>query len=92
MLVILPSSLDLTHSLPMNKPRGWVYFTPLGAVRSIERSDMVLLWRRKANWLEFLSSLNTDGRPSRQSREGERRSIYVVPQCSTRLLDKSSNS
>lgn len=30
-----------THSLLINKPVGWVYFFPLGAVNSIERSDML---------------------------------------------------
>ena len=32
--------LLLTHSLLMKRPVGWVYFRPLGAVSSIERSDI----------------------------------------------------
>ena len=34
--------LDLTNSLLMNRPRGCVYFRPLGAVNSTNRSDMLV--------------------------------------------------
>jgi len=30
----------------MNRPVGWVYLTPLGAVSSTDRSDMVVLEKR----------------------------------------------
>ena len=33
--------LLFTHSLLMNRPVGWVYFLPLGAVSSIEKSDIL---------------------------------------------------
>jgi hypothetical protein len=33
--------LLFTHSLLMKRPVGWVYFLPLGAVSSIERSDIL---------------------------------------------------
>ena len=39
-VIFLPSLL-LTHSLLMKRPVGWVYFLPLGAVSSIERSDIL---------------------------------------------------
>lgn len=42
MEVIFLSSLLFTHSLLMNSPVGWIYFRPLGAVSSIDRSAMVL--------------------------------------------------
>jgi hypothetical protein len=38
--VIVPP-LPLTNSLLMKRPVGWVYFKPLGAVISTERSDIV---------------------------------------------------
>lgn len=38
--IFLPSLL-FTHSLLMKRPVGWVYFLPLGAVSSIERSDIL---------------------------------------------------
>lgn len=40
-LVILFPLLDLTHSLLMKRPVGWVYLTPFGAVRSMLRPDMM---------------------------------------------------
>ncbi len=39
-LVILFPDLDLTNLLLMKRPVGWVYLRPLGAVSSIERSDI----------------------------------------------------
>jgi hypothetical protein len=36
------SLLLFTHSLLMKRPVGWVYFLPLGAVSSIERSDILM--------------------------------------------------
>lgn len=42
MVAIFSPDLDLTNSLSMNRPRGWVYLRPLGAVSSTKRSDM--LW------------------------------------------------
>jgi hypothetical protein len=38
--VIFFPSLLFTHSLLMKRPVGWVYFLPLGAVSSMERSDI----------------------------------------------------
>ena len=42
MLVILSPFLDFTHSLLIHKPVGCLYFTPLGAVSSTSRSDMLM--------------------------------------------------
>ena len=40
---VLPA-LDFTNSLLMNKPSGWVYLTPFGAVIScVSGSDILLL-------------------------------------------------
>ena len=36
-------SLLFTHSLLINRPVGWLYFLPLGAVSSMERSDIFLV-------------------------------------------------
>jgi len=44
-LTIFPPSEDLTHSLLMNRPVGWVYFRPLGAISSTERSDIFSSFR-----------------------------------------------
>lgn len=41
--VIFFPSLLFTHSLLMNRPVGWIYFLPLGAVSSMERSDIFLV-------------------------------------------------
>lgn len=41
MLEILSPFDDLTHSLLMNKPVGCVYLTPLGAVSSTDRPDIL---------------------------------------------------
>lgn len=41
--VIVPP-LPLTNSLLIKRPVGWVYFKPLGAVISTERSDIVKGW------------------------------------------------
>jgi hypothetical protein len=41
--IIFFPSLLFTHSLLMNRPVGWLYFLPLGAVRSMERSDIFLV-------------------------------------------------
>ena len=41
MEVIFLPSLLFTNSLLMNRPIGWVYFLPLGAVRSRKRSDIL---------------------------------------------------
>jgi hypothetical protein len=35
--------LLFTHSLLIKRPVGWVYFLPLGAVSSIERSDILMV-------------------------------------------------
>jgi hypothetical protein len=43
MEVIFLPSLLFTHSLLMKRPVGCVYFLPLGAVSSIERSDIFLV-------------------------------------------------
>ena len=45
MLVILLPDLDFTNSLLMKRPVGCRYFSPLGAVSSIERSVMILIVR-----------------------------------------------
>jgi hypothetical protein len=39
--IIFLSSLLLTHSLLIKSPVGWVYFRPLGAVSSSDRSDIL---------------------------------------------------
>ena len=39
-VIFLPSLL-FTNSLLMNRPIGWEYFLPLGAVRSRKRSDIL---------------------------------------------------
>lgn len=41
MLEILSPFEDLTHSLLINRPVGCVYLTPLGAVSSTDRPDML---------------------------------------------------
>ena len=41
MLVIFSPDFDLTNSLLINMPVGRVNFLPLGAVRSMVRSDIV---------------------------------------------------
>jgi hypothetical protein len=45
-VVIFSLDFDFTHSLLMNRPVGWVYLTPLGAVSSTDRSDMVVPEKR----------------------------------------------
>ena len=40
-LVIFSPDLGFTNSLLIKMPVGWMYLRPLGAVSSIERSDMV---------------------------------------------------
>ena len=45
MLVILSPDFALTNSLSMKIPVGKVNFLPLGAVRSIERSDILRVAR-----------------------------------------------
>lgn len=42
--VIFPPDLDLTNSLLMNRPMGCVYLRPLGAVRSMLRSVMIVVF------------------------------------------------
>ena len=44
--MIFSPDFDFTHSLLMNRPVGWVYLTPLGAVSSTDKSDMVVLEKR----------------------------------------------
>lgn len=45
MLVIFSPDFDLTNSLLMKRPVGWVYLWPLGAVSSMERlSDDIFVW------------------------------------------------
>lgn len=41
MLVIFSPDFDLTHSLLMKIPVGWVYLRPFGAVNSMVRSDIL---------------------------------------------------
>lgn len=41
MLSIFSPALEVTNSLLMKRPMGWVYLRPLGAVRVTERSDMM---------------------------------------------------
>lgn len=40
--VILAPAFDFTNSLLMNRPRGCLYLTPLGAVKSTNRSSDIL--------------------------------------------------
>lgn len=47
--VMVSPDLDLTNSLLMKRPRGWVYLRPFGAVSSTKRSDML---RRIVNCLD----------------------------------------
>jgi hypothetical protein len=47
MLVIFSPDFGLTNSLLINMPVGRVNFLPLGAVRSIERSDILQGVERK---------------------------------------------
>ncbi len=35
--------LLFTHSLLINRPVGWMYFLPLGAVSSMDRSDILVV-------------------------------------------------
>ena len=51
-VIFLPSLL-FTHSLLMKRPVGWVYFLPLGAVSSTERSDILLVELK--GWEDALS-------------------------------------
>jgi len=53
-VIILPSLL-LTHSLLMKRPVGWVYLLPLGAVSSIQRSDIFLVELK--GWENLMSRL-----------------------------------
>lgn len=43
MLVILAPDFEGTNSLLMKRPVGCVYFTPLGAIKSIDKSDILQL-------------------------------------------------
>lgn len=47
MLSIFLPALEATNSLLMKRPMGWVYLRPLGAVRVMERSDMMYADRGK---------------------------------------------
>lgn len=47
--------LLFTHSLLMKRPMGWMYFLPLGAVSSTERSDILMGELLKARQPGFLS-------------------------------------
>jgi hypothetical protein len=40
--IFFPSD-DLTHVLLMNKPMGWVYLRPLGAVSCTDKYDMYIM-------------------------------------------------
>jgi hypothetical protein len=53
-VIFLPSLL-FTHSLLMKRPIGWMYFLPLGAVSSMERSDIFLVELK--DWKNEMSSL-----------------------------------
>jgi hypothetical protein len=53
-VIFLPSLL-FTHSLLMKRPVGWMYFLPLGAVSSMERSDIFLVELK--GWENEMSSL-----------------------------------
>jgi hypothetical protein len=53
-VIFLPSLL-FTHSLLMKRPIGWMYFLPLGAVSSMERSDIFLVELK--DWENEMSSL-----------------------------------
>jgi len=84
-LTIFPPSEDSTHSLLMNRPVGWVYFRPLGAVSSTERFDIFpsfrLVFNRSLGRLISLVSssrnlafsVKTWERSSRNSYEADRR-------------------
>jgi hypothetical protein len=43
MVVIFSPFLDLTHSLLIKRPIGWVYLRALGAVSSMDKSDIFRL-------------------------------------------------
>ena len=54
-LVIFSPELDLMNSLLMNSPVGRVIFLPLGALRSIERSDILEAAELKVRWFESVT-------------------------------------
>jgi hypothetical protein len=56
MEVIFSPSLDLTHSLLMNKPIGCSYLTPLGAVRLTTRSAILEAKQRLARYLGMIGT------------------------------------
>lgn len=61
-LVILFPDLDLTNSLLMKRPVGWAYLRPLGAVSSIERSDIFAELVLNGFWLVMESPEETIAR------------------------------
>lgn len=71
MEVIFLPSLLFTHSLLINRPVGWVYFLPLGAVSSTERSDIFLVeLKDRENDMSSLIALLA--KADRRREEGEK--------------------
>jgi hypothetical protein len=54
MLEILSPLEDLTHSLLINRPVGCVYLTPLGAVSSTDKPDILRVVIRNLNGAGYL--------------------------------------
>ena len=53
MLVILSPDFDLTNSLFMKRPIGCLYSRPLGALRSMNRSEVILYYVRKNGYFKL---------------------------------------
>jgi len=71
MLEILSPFDDLTHSLLMNKPVGCVYLTPLGAVSSTERPDILRVIIKSLEGAGYLGNWNE------KEAEERRRERYI---------------
>jgi hypothetical protein len=69
MLEILSPLVDLTHSLLINRPVGCVYLTPLGAVSSTDRPDILRVITVK--------SLEGAGYLGKEKEAEERRERYI---------------
>ena len=57
MLVILSPDFDLTNSLSMKRPIGCLYSRPLGALRLMNRSEVILGQKVKISKGQELSQL-----------------------------------
>jgi hypothetical protein len=66
MLEILSPLVDLTHSLLINRPVGCVYLTPLGAVSSTERPDMLRVTIKSLDGAGYLGNLKEREEPEKR--------------------------